>query len=232
MSDLPARRATRVGTARWLDVRVVLGVLLVLASVVIGARVFASADRYTSLYVAAHPLVPGEHLTASDVTVGRVRLDGQGANYISAGSRPPVGYVVQRYVGAGEFLPVRAIAAASTTAPDRMVTLPVQPGHLPPGVGPGALIDLYVSPKTSAGGAAKPQLVGQNLAVQSRQGGTGELSASSVDSLVVAVPAPAVAGVVQAVESGSLDVVVVPSRAAAALGSPPAVAPSSPGATP
>src|SRR4051794_35749108 len=45
VTDLASPAATRLSLPRWLDARIALGVLLVLLSVVAGARVFASADR-------------------------------------------------------------------------------------------------------------------------------------------------------------------------------------------
>jgi hypothetical protein len=231
MAEITAGRATRLARPSWLDARLLLGILLVLVAVVAGARVFASADRFDRLYVAAHPLVPGEHLAAADLTTGQVRLDGQGAaDYLAAGAAPPVGYVVQRYVGAGELLPLKAIAPASTAGPDRLVTLPVQPGHLPPDVGPGTLVDLYLTPKTASGDTtAAPRLVARDLPVQGRQGGASALAGTTVLSLVVAVPTAQVAPVVRAVESGALDVVMVPAAQAAAA--TPAAGPAGPSAT-
>ena len=44
MTDLPAPTATRLTRARWLDARLLIGLLLVLLSVVIGAKVVADAD--------------------------------------------------------------------------------------------------------------------------------------------------------------------------------------------
>src|SRR3954454_17131275 len=153
VTELASARAARLATPRWLDARLVLGILLVLVAVVAGARVFASADHYSRVYVAKHDLVPGERVTAGDLTVGRVRLDGQGSLYIAAGA-PPVGYVVTRYVGAHEFLPVGALAAgAPKDADSRFVTVPVPAGHLPPGLTRGSLADVYLTPKAAAGAA-------------------------------------------------------------------------------
>ncbi|MDQ1697353.1 MAG: hypothetical protein QOJ03_2706, partial [Frankiaceae bacterium] len=100
---------------RWLDARLVLGVLLVLLAVVAGARVFAAADNLSRVYVAAHDLVPGQHVGPDDLAVGRVRLQGQGDYYVAATAAPPLGYVVTRFVGAHEFVPVGALAAVAAT---------------------------------------------------------------------------------------------------------------------
>src|SRR5947209_10486315 len=168
MTEHAAPRANRLVTPRWLDTRLVLGVLLVLLAVVAGARVFASADHYSRVYVARHDLVPGERLAAADLAVGRVRLASEGSRYIAAGT-PPVGYVVTRYVGARELLPVAALApTAGNAAGGRLVSVPVTPGHLPSGLGRGSLVDVYVTPKTGAGAQVPPPtLVLANVPVDS-----------------------------------------------------------------
>jgi hypothetical protein len=217
VTELASPRAARLATPRWLDARLVLGILLVLFAVVAGARVFASADHYSQVYVAKHDLVPGERVVAADLAVGRVRLAGQGSLYIAAGT-PPVGYVVTRYVGAREFLPVDALAAATPKDADtRLVTVPVAPGHLPPGLSHGTLVDVYVTPKAAAGAAVPaPTLVLAQVAVQSREGGSRGFGGDTTLAVVLTVPTDRVADMIHAVESGTIDLVAVPADAAAA----------------
>lgn len=213
MTDLPLPRATRLGAPRWLDGRLVIGVLLVLFAVIAGARVFASADRYSLVYVAKHDLVPGERLAADDIATARVRLAGDSSRYIAAHGAP-VGYVVTRYVGAHELLPAAALSADVARA-GRLVTVPVTPGHLPPGLGAGSLVDVYLTPKTGAGASVPaPTLVIAGAAVQSRSGGARAFGGESTLSVVLSVPAEQVADVVRAVESGTIDLVQVPAAAA------------------
>lgn len=210
MTDLPAPRATRLAAPRWLDVRVVAGVLLVLLSVVAGARVFASADNTTAVYVAAHDLVPGEHVSADDLATAKVRLEGAGDRYVAAAA-PPVGYVVTRYVAAGELLPAGALGTGAASTNSRFVTVPVQPGHLSDGVQRGVLVDIYLTPKAATGAeATEPELVLAGVPVESREGGSRSFSGSSTLAVVLAVPAAKVAAVVQAVGSGTIDLVQVP----------------------
>jgi hypothetical protein len=207
-------RPARIEMPRWLDARLVLGVLLVLTAVVVGARVFAAADTYTRVYVARHDLVPGERLTAGDFDVGRVRLDGQGSLYVGAAASPPIGYVVARYVGAHEFVPTAALVATTVPA-GRLVTVPVQPGHLPPDLARGDLVDVYLTAKTGPGAAVpSPVLVLPAVAVQAREGGSRSFAGSSSLAVVLDVPADRVADLIHAVQSGSLDLVGVPAAAA------------------
>ena len=196
---------------RWLDTRLALGVLLVALSVAAGARVFTAADNLASVYVAAHDLVPGQHVGAGDLTVSHVRLRGQSGLYIAAGSSPPVGYVVTRFVGAHELVPVTALAGGPAATHSRLVTVPVQPGHLSDALARGDVVDVYLTDKAAAGQTVPPPvLVLSGVPVESRSGGTRTFSASSAYSVVLAVPTNKVSVLVHAVESGTIDLVTVP----------------------
>jgi hypothetical protein len=211
MVDLATPRAERVRAPRRVDGRLVAGVLLVLVAVVVGARVFASADKQSPVWVARHALVPGEHVASGDLEVGRVRLGDVSARYAAAGGPAPLGYLVTRYVGAGEVLPVGALSAGADAGASRLVTVPVLPGHLPPGLGHGDVVDVYVTAKVGAGAdVPAPVLVIGAVPVESRESGARAFSGSSTVSVVLAVPADRVASLVHAVESGTVDLVQVP----------------------
>jgi hypothetical protein len=219
VTEVASPRAARLAAPRWLDARLALGILLVALSIVAGARVFTAADNTTTVYVAAHDLVPGQHLSADDFAVGHVRLPAQAGLYIAASATPPAGYVVTRFVGAHELVPVAALGAAGTAAHSRFVTVPVQSGHLADELTRGDLVDVYVTPKAATGEAAPaPVLVLAGVPVESRSGGSRTFTASSAFSVVLSVPAEKVAAVVQAVESGTIDLVTVPPSETAASG--------------
>lgn len=214
VADIASPRPARIAMPRWVDARLLVGVLMVLVAVVVGAKVFAAAGSYTRVYVARHALVPGEHLTAADLGIGRVRLDGQAGLYIGVATSPPVGYVVTHYVGADEFVPASALTASQAPS-GRYVTVPIQPGHLPPSLQHGDLVDVYVTPKAVPGSeVATPQLVLSAVAVQARDGGSRSFAGSSTLAVVLAVPADKVADLIHAVESGTIDLVGVPAAAA------------------
>jgi hypothetical protein len=227
--DAPAR-ATRLGAPRWRDGRLLLGVLLVLVAVVVGARVFASADRETAVYVASHPLVPGEHLAAGDLAVGHVRFNGEGGRYVAAGGPAPVGYVVTRFVGAHELVPLTALSAAEpAVVASRFVTVPVEPGHLPGDLGHGDLVDVYLTPKSVAGSEVPdPRLVASAVPVDSSDAGSRGFSGTATESVVLSVPSDLVRAIVHAVESGTIDLARVPVAESGPVGpaaSPAAAAP-------
>lgn len=140
----------RVRPPRWLDLRLVLGVLLVLGSVLLGARVVSGADRTVPVWTAAGDLAAGTVLTADDLVPVDVRLDDAAGAYLSTTTQPQ-GRTLSRAVRKGELLPRSALDAASEQV---QLALPVQAGYVPPGLGRGARVDVYALPATAAGQAA------------------------------------------------------------------------------
>jgi hypothetical protein len=143
-----ALRTTRPG---WRDPRLWVGILLVVVSVVGGARVLASADDSVTVWAAARDLGPGDTVTVDDLEVRRVSF-GESADldrYFSADAAPPEELQVIRGVGAGELLPRGAVGPVGAA---RLLQLPVAVDAelVPPSVGAGSVVDLYVLP--SGGG--------------------------------------------------------------------------------
>lgn len=148
MPDPPVSpRAPRLPTPGWLDGRLVLGVLLVLVSVVVGARVLSTADRSSLVWAAATDLTAGSQLTRDDLEPVRVRLFESSARYVAGDAEPPVGWVLQRGVGAGELLPQDALSRPGADVDFRLVTVPVEAGHYPPALREEARVDLWVTPE-------------------------------------------------------------------------------------
>jgi hypothetical protein len=210
---LPASpRARRLSAPSWLDTRFVLGLLLVLVSVVVGARVLAGADRADSVYAVTHDLAGGTPLLASDLRPVRVRLLDDRAGYVSAVGPKPVGYVLDRPLGADEFLPRRALRVG-TPAEMRLVTVPVATHHYPAELRHGDVVDLYVSPKALAGGApSAPVLVAPRVLVNAVSDADGSrLSSTAGVGIALRVPVARVARVVAAGQ-GAVDLVRIPSE--------------------
>ncbi|MGN6330744.1 MAG: RcpC/CpaB family pilus assembly protein [Motilibacteraceae bacterium] len=213
---LPAPAARRLPRARWLDARLLVGILLVLVSVVVGARVVAASDKTTGLWAAAHDLAAGTPLTAADLVRVDVVLPKRTAAYLPA-SRDLSGRVVSRPVGAGELLP----AAAVVTAPSDLRRLPVQVDRAGvTGLAAGSAVDLYVVPAKAAGQPQAPtrQVLGgvPVLDVSADSGGLG----SQRTAVVVLSLHPADAQrVLDAQAAGDLRLVQVPLGAAPGGGS-------------
>ena len=143
-AELPSPPAARLALPRWLSGRMVVGVLIVLLSVVIGVRVVSAADQTVPVLVAADDLAPGQPLTADLVDELRVRLDHGLDNYLTGDVG--TGYVVVRPVGQGELLPKAAIRPVTEAADTRYLTVPLNGTELPPGIGAGDLVDVWLTP--------------------------------------------------------------------------------------
>ncbi|MCW2598979.1 MAG: hypothetical protein JWM02_808 [Frankiales bacterium] len=217
MSEVPGSpKATRLGSPSWLDGRLVLGVLLVLVSVLVGAKVLAGADTSQQVWVATRDLAPGTVLASGDLQVGRVRLFGTSPLYV-AGAKP-VGYVVRRSISRDELLPVGSLNEPGTVVARRDITLPVPTGHLPPDLARGEQVDVYVTPDDKAAKRLPtkgldpfaPRLVLQALTV-SRVVRSGGLGSSGQDQPVVLSVDPGdVLALVAAMGEGRIDLVRVP----------------------
>ena len=157
MADTPASpRASRLPAPGWLDGRLVLGVLLVLVSVVVGARVLSTADRSALVWAAATDLTAGSQLARGDLEPVRVRLFESSARYVSADGEPPVGYVLAHGVGAGELVPQDSLRRPQTDVDFRLVTVPVEAGHYPPSLREEQRVDLWVTPQLDPAAAEPP----------------------------------------------------------------------------
>jgi hypothetical protein len=207
----PAPR--RVRPPRWLDLRLVLGVLLVLGSVLLGARVVSAADATVAVWAVAGDLAEGTQLTADDLVPVDVRLDETAGAYLSTSTRPE-GRTLSRAVQAGELLPRSALEQAGELV---QVALPVQAGYVPPGLERGQLVDVYALADPAAGATAEADgsvaLVVAEAPVQALSGRSeGVLSTPTTTvQVVVAVAADEADDVLAAIGGRPLVVVVHPS---------------------
>lgn len=110
--ERPVIRATRIQRPSWRDSRLLVGVLLVLASIALGSYVVARADDSIPMYAASGPLTPGQSLTDSAVVRVDVRLADDLAGYLPADEPLPVDGVLLREVRPGELVPLSAVGTA------------------------------------------------------------------------------------------------------------------------
>jgi hypothetical protein len=200
----------RVRAPRWLDLRLVLGVLLVLASVLLGARVVAAADATVPVWAVTADLAAGTELRADDLTAVDVRLDDAAGAYLSTGTRPE-GRTLARAVREGELLPRSVLEAADELV---QLALPVQSGYVPPGLQRGQLVDVYAVADPAAGATAVADgsvgLVVRRAPVQALSGRSeGVLSTPTTAVQVVVAVSPDDADDVLAAIAGRPLVVVV-----------------------
>ena len=197
----------RVRPPRWLDLRLVLGVLLVLGSVLLGARVVGAADATVPVWSVAADLSAGTELAPSDLVAVQVRLGDAAGAYLSTGT-DPAGRTLARAVRAGELLPRSALEEPADLV---QVALPVQAGYVPPGLTRGQVVDVYgvTDPAgTTSGEGVVPVVEGAPVqAVSGRAEGVLSTATTTVQ-VVVAVPAEDAAAVLGAIGGRPLVVVV------------------------
>ncbi len=134
------------------DLRLVLGVLMVVGSVAAVYGIVAAADRRVTVYAAAAALAPGERIDAGDLVQRSVALDGADRLYLAAGGTPSHGLVVTQPVAKGELLPTSSVGS---TAGVRSTSLVLQLAVRVSGaVVPGASIDIWAAPDPDAAGTA------------------------------------------------------------------------------
>ncbi|HVX42715.1 MAG TPA: hypothetical protein VHC49_02460 [Mycobacteriales bacterium] len=172
----PSPPARRLRAPSWLDLRLVLGVLLVLVAVVVGARVLAGADKSTTVWGLAHDVSAGTTIQDEDLHQVKIRFYSDADQYLLTSSSP-VGLVTTRDLHAGELLPRPALQKVPTSV---LVPVPVEPAQLPPGLTHGDRVNVWAGPKNPGSGTPpKPTLILSGVAVQAVDSGGSGLSASN-----------------------------------------------------
>lgn len=173
ISAAPA--AVRSSPAGWRDPRLWVGILLVVVSVVAGARVLASADDSVSVWAVAADMGAGDDVTGDDLVARRVRFTDAAdlARYFGSDEVLPADLQLVRGIGAGELLPRTAVGAAEASGL-LQVPLAVDAEQIPPAVAAGSTVDIYLVP--TAGSDCRAACTGEPVLT-----GVTVVDASTVD---------------------------------------------------
>jgi hypothetical protein len=212
--------AVRLRAPSWRDGRLVVGVLIILSSVILGARVVAAAGRTEPVFAAAADLPSGHQLTTDDLRAVPVHLGSGAARYLSARTAVPAGAVLTRPVGAGELVPSAAVGRAAALA-RRPIAIPV-PAPVPNGLSPGAGVDLWSSAKengTGTTGYAPPVRIAQSAEVYAVSTGGNSLGGVGAGSVQVLLDEGQLRSALDALANGAkIALVPVPGPAPSTLG--------------
>lgn len=218
MPELPSPTATRLARPRWLDLRLVLGLVLVLASVLLGARVMSASDDSVAVWALRHDVAPRTALSSGDLEVREVRVPGGAMHYVHA-AQPAAGLVTTRRVTSGELLPASAVVRGSLRD-FREVALAVD-AVVARGLQENAVVDIYVIPRVDAraddagvGQTSVTPVLRSATVVDRGDDGRG-LGASATVAVTVLVPSDRVGRVVAATARGDVQLVRVPVTAGA-----------------
>jgi hypothetical protein len=213
MPDLPRPIAARLQRPSWRDARLVLGVVLVLLAVTLGAVVVAAADDTIPVYAATSGLVPGQALTQQDVRRVDVQLGADRTAYVAADHDIGPDTFALREVRAGELLPTSALGTRSDVRV-KPVTVPVDVSSVRALV-TGSIVDVWVNERdagstTARYGRPQRRLEAATVA-RVPEVSTGLGSVNGTTGVQVMVPDDVVQDLLAAIDQGArLTLVPVP----------------------
>lgn len=181
------------------DVRFLIGIVLVIASVA-GVWLLVSSSRQTTpVLQATRTVVPGEAIDSGDFQVVDVGLGALTGTYLAPQDLEQ-GSIAVRTLPKGELVPASAVDDAST---GRTTTVVVASSAIPAGVQPGAPVELWHAPPAEDGRSFdEPRLLVADAVVAVVAEEDGMLSQSSTDVELV-IDRADVAEVLAAISSGS-----------------------------
>lgn len=183
--ETPSPPAIRARRPSWRDPRLAVGLALVCLSVLVGARVLATADDTVAVVAASGGLVAGQRVSSADLTEVRLRFTSEedADRYLTAGEQLPRDAVVLRPVGPGELVP----RASISTEQDGLVEVPlsVDPGRVPGSVRAGSVVDVWVT--GDAEDSRRSELLLTEVPVLSVSRASG-LGAGGLRQVVVGIP--------------------------------------------
>jgi hypothetical protein len=157
MTTAPPAAAARLKRPSWRDPRLLIGILLVLASVAGVTALLGAADRSTEMYTARENIVVGQRLDRAALTVVRVRLGDSEGSYWPATEPLPTGKVAVRLIPKGELVPRSSLATAD--ALDRKPAALAISEPLPKEAEVGSRVDVWVASPNGTNGYNPPRLL-------------------------------------------------------------------------
>lgn len=169
----------------WKDPRLLVGFLLVLASIGGVVALVGSADRTTEVYAAKDAIGVGEALTEDNLNRVKVRLGDVEGHYITVESGLPENRVALQRVGKDQLLPRESLGTAD--ALDRKpVSLTIQEA-LPEQAVAGTRVDVWVSLPDEGNGFSAPVLLLSGAEIARVTPGSTALGAARSTELMVLV---------------------------------------------
>ncbi|MDO9485041.1 MAG: hypothetical protein Q7K25_03160 [Actinomycetota bacterium] len=187
-------------SARWTDMRLWLGLVLILGSMFAGAYLLSAGEQTITVWRAAANLAVGDAPVVEPISV---RLDDSALAYIPASS-PPLGRM-RVPVAVGALLPAAAVGAGEP-ATGRLITVAVDSLHAPVGLDAGDVVDVWVT-AGDANESSTPALILAQAHVQAVD--RDNLGVGGEIPVVLAIDRERVAPIIAA-SSGKISLVEVP----------------------
>ncbi|THJ65970.1 hypothetical protein E8P82_10020 [Arthrobacter echini] len=200
-------QAPRLRKPSWKDPRLLIGILLVLASTAGVIALLESQNTTAEVYSARRDIAVGSALTPEDLVAVPVRLGDSGGSYLPVSEGIPDGAVLTRLVAEGELLPAAALGRRDELN-RKPVGLTVE-DPLPSGTGPGDRVDVWVSARTDTNSFEEPRLLLEAAEVAELTEGESALGASSSTLVQVLVEDAAMPDLLDALSNDARIAVVL-----------------------
>jgi hypothetical protein len=193
------------------DIRLLIGLALVIGSVAGVLAIVSAGDRRTTVYAAASSLSPGDRIDDGDLVLRQVSLDSAESLYLAPGDVPSGGLVVGAVVRAGELVSQGAVASVEG---ERSTSIVLElSGRVSAAVVPGAMVDVWAAPRSSGdvasqGAFGPPVVLTADAVVIRVVDDEGIVAASDGDAVEVLVPRSRIARLLQAIANGDALAVV------------------------
>jgi hypothetical protein len=185
MSVSTTSAGARLKKPSWKDPRLLVGLLLVLASVVGVVTLVGAADQTTDVYVAREAIAVGERLTADNTARAKVRLGELEEHYISGEAGLPDGLVAVQRIGKDQLLPKESLGK-----PDDLDRKPVAitiDEPLPAQALAGSRVDVWVAQPDTRNGFSEPSMLLPGAEIAQVTPGSTALGSSRSTVLMVLV---------------------------------------------
>lgn len=204
----PGLRAVK---RRWRDPRMVIGVLLIGASVLGMAWAVSASDNRIEVWSVSDDLPQGSPVEPGSLVKVSIDVPDPTAYVLSDATIPP-GTVAARDFAAGELLTRLGIDQPGSIEPLRIVTLPVLRHQMPADLSVGDRVDVYLVERGASGEPqARPRLVLKSAIVSDVGDDSGAFGGTSLETgVALSVPQAQVATVVDAQARGTVTLVDVP----------------------
>ncbi len=194
-----------------IDVRLVIGIVLVVGSIAGVLAVVSASDHRITVFAASSGLSPGDRIDAGDLALRQVSLDSSVGLYLEPDDLPDEGLVALAVVRAGELVPLSAVGSrAGERSTSLVLHLDVRVSSA---VVPGALVDLWSAAATSGdvasiGAFGPPAVLASDAVVVRVIDDEGIIAGSDGDSVEVLVPRERIARLLQAIANGDALAIV------------------------
>ncbi|HKU31756.1 hypothetical protein [Arthrobacter sp. NyZ413] len=177
--------AARLKKPSWRDPRLLVGVLLVFASLAGVIALVGAADRTIQVYSAREPIAVGQKISREQLAVVNVRLDDVERSYLTVAGGVPEGKVAVQRIAGNQLVPQESLGTADALN-RKPVAIPLQES-LPSQVVAGSRVDVWVALPDPRGGFGTPQLLLPNAEVAQVSEGNSTLGASKEKVVLVLV---------------------------------------------